>query len=68
MLPSVVVRARDYVREALAWLVDDGIAAAVDVTVERQGFDRLAIGVTITRPTGPAREHFDFVWGATGAV
>lgn len=60
-------RARDYARKALAWIVADGIAAAVDVTVEAQEQERLAIGVVLTRPTGPARERYDFVWEASAA-
>lgn len=60
-----VNRARDYAREALAWIVEDGIAAAVDVIVEAQAPDRLAIGVILTRPSGPARERYDFVWEAS---
>lgn len=47
---DVLTRARDYAEEALAWLVDDGIAASVTVTTERQGA-RLALGVTISRPS-----------------
>lgn len=62
--PSVINRARDYAREALDWMIRDGIASAIDVQVEAQG-SRRAIGVTIDRPTGPAREKFDLLWEAT---
>lgn len=64
-LPSVVQRARDYAAEALAWLIADGIVRTVEVEAEAQGADRLAFGVVITRPTGPGRQRFDFVWEAT---
>jgi len=62
---EVVGRARDYAREALQWLVDDGVASAVSVDAEAQPPAVLAIGVTIDRPGGPARQRFDFVWEAT---
>lgn len=73
-LAATVAAARDHAASALAWLRTDAIAATVAVDAERQttraplsggGTERLAIGVTITRPDGPARERYDFVWEAT---
>lgn len=61
---QVLRDARQYVLEALSWLTRDGIASAVWVEVEGQG-DRLAIAVTLDRPTGPARERYDFTWEAS---
>jgi phage gp46-like protein len=64
-LASVVVRAREYAIEALQWLVDDGIAAAVDVTAEivRQGV--LGLQIRIVRPDRARVDYrFDNVWGA----
>ena len=40
---------QDYAKEALQWLIDDNVAIGIDVTAERQGTDRLALGITITR-------------------
>ena len=57
--------ARSYAEEALAWLVEDGIAEAVAVEVHRQGRGGLGIGVTITRGTGtlaPEDLRFSFLW------
>jgi phage gp46-like protein len=64
-LASVVARAKQYAEEALAWLVEDGVASAVAVQAEAVGADILAIGVEITRPAGPGRLRFDFVWEGT---
>lgn len=61
---QVLRDARQYVLEALSWLTRDGIASAISVEVEGQG-DRLAIAVTLDRPTGPARERYDFTWEAS---
>lgn len=53
-LASVVQRAREYAEEALQWLVDDGIAAQVEVSaaIVRQGV--LGLQVRITRPDASA--------------
>ncbi len=57
-----VDRARTYAFEALAWLKDDGIVSALVVEAAAIGGDKLAIGVTVDRPEGPARQVYDFVW------
>lgn len=46
-LPEVLRRAHDYAFEALIWLVDDGIARAVDVdaTMPRPGLLALAVKI-----------------------
>jgi phage gp46-like protein len=49
LLPDTVARAREYALEALQWLIDDGVAARVEVDTERQGIDRLAIACRIYR-------------------
>jgi len=55
-LQSVIQRAKQYVIEALQWMIDDGVAIKIDVEVERQGYignDVLAIQVKIYRFSGP---------------
>ena len=61
------LRAETMVREALAWMIEDGICQAVDVTAELQGSppDRLALAVTIRR--GGASSRFDIPWIFEGA-
>lgn len=46
--------AEHYAREALAWLIEDGQAQAVDVSVTRHGNDRADALVMITLPDGAA--------------
>lgn len=66
---AVAVRARDYDREALAWLVADGIAAAVTVECSILPVDAgrrsaaLHSTIRITRPSG-ARLAIDYLWDA----
>lgn len=62
---SVLSRARDYAGTALRWMVEDQIAAAVDVEAQFPRPAWLALRVTITRPNGPQRQRFDFAWNAT---
>ncbi len=51
-LPEVLRRARTYAAEALQWLVDDGVARAVDVQafIPRNGW--LGLAITITKRDG----------------
>lgn len=69
-LVSVLARSRDYAREALQWLVDDGVARDVQITAEiiRQGV--LGLDVTVLRATGgPVRFRFETFWkGSSNAV
>lgn len=64
-LPSILRRAEDYAGAALAWMVDDEVAAKIDVTASFPHSGWLGLEVTIHRPTGPARQRFDFAWNAT---
>lgn len=52
LLPETAARAKEYAEEALQWLIDDGVAARVDVRTERQGLSTLAIGVQIYKSDG----------------
>ncbi|MFB0874559.1 MULTISPECIES: phage GP46 family protein [unclassified Sphingobium] len=66
---AVAIRAREYAREALAWMIADGIAASIAVTatvyrptaVAPQG--ALLLAVTIARPTG-VRVAIELLWDA----
>jgi phage gp46-like protein len=68
-VPVTAIRARDYCREALDWLVEDGVASSVDVEATlalvnaARASAALLIRVTIVRPTG-ARLAIDYLWDA----
>lgn len=53
----------EYTREALAWLVDDGVAASLDVSAAWVAADRLEVSVAITRPDG-RRHKYAYAWDA----
>lgn len=62
MLPETLVKAREYVLEALRWLVDDNIVSSVNVTTERYNMNTLAILVEVIKPQGSDTFNFQHVW------
>ncbi len=67
--PDVLRRAEEYAKEALQWLLDDGIASKLDVaatqgaTSTREPVLQLTVG--IHRPTtSPATFRFNLQWAA----
>ena len=46
---EVVARAREYAEESLQWMIDDALAAAVNVSTDREN-NRLNMSVEIVRP------------------
>lgn len=51
-----VVKLEHYASEALAWMIEDGVAKAVDVEAERDG-ECLGATIAITRPDGSRLEY-----------
>ena len=47
---TTLIKAREYVEEALQWLIDDRIAESIDVRVERLGIDTIAVSTIIKKP------------------
>jgi phage gp46-like protein len=47
--PDIPARAREYAEQALAWLVEDGVALSVIVQSERQGLETLVLSCLIVR-------------------
>lgn len=59
---DVAQRVPEYVREALAWMLQDRVVSSIDVIVEETR-ERLLWQVTITRPTGdPLTMRFAHAW------
>lgn len=62
--------AEDYAREALQWMLDDGVAASITVTSEFQGDvmdGRWAILIQIVRPNGESA-RFTALWDAQKVI
>lgn len=71
-LAEVIVRANEYAREALQWLIDDKVAQRVDVTAEaiRVGdADVLAVQGAVYRPSGgdPVQFRYNYAWQSQAA-
>lgn len=64
LLPDTPAKAREYALEALQWLIDDGVAAKVEVEAERQGLDMLALRVVVYKAGAsvPLDIRFTNVW------
>lgn len=68
-VPAVLQRARDYARESLQWLIDDGIARKVEVDAEFPRRGVITLTVIVHRSVeGPTRFRFETFWGASNAV
>lgn len=61
VLPSTVARAIEYAKGALQWMIDDGIASAVNVTGERAGLYQISLGIEIIKPTGEVL-RYAYLW------
>ena len=61
---STAQQAQDYAEEALQWLIDDGVAARVDVSATRRGISTLALTCTVVNRSGAvmARLQFANLW------
>lgn len=60
---ETLARARDYAREALQWMIDDGVASDITVTVERNAIDRIDLWIVITRDNGAKLDlRFSDLW------
>lgn len=61
VLPATVARAIEYCRDALQWMIDDGIATTVNVVGERAGLYQISLGIEILRPTGETL-RYAYLW------
>ncbi|MEP3246258.1 MAG: phage GP46 family protein [Sneathiella sp.] len=49
---ATLAEIREVCLEALQWMIDDGVASAVDIQIERDRLDGLAGTITISSPNG----------------
>lgn len=66
---TVARRAEDYTREALQWLLDDGVVGAVDIHAQIIWPSGLVVHIRYHRPDGSTDAvRFYWVWGESYAV
>lgn len=68
-LDSVLRRAEEYAKEALTWVIEDGIGDAVQVEAIhlRRGVLQLIVGIE-RQSTSVLAGRYDYVWGMTDGV
>lgn len=55
------IELENIMRDAFEWLLDDGIAASVDVSAARDGSNNIVGSATISKPSGQ-NIPFKFIW------
>lgn len=64
-ISEIPLRANEYVRESLQWLIRDGIVKSVKVDSYIEGQNILQIPIEVTKPDGKKVNYqFDSVWRA----
>lgn len=67
-LPQILSRAEQYCREALAWLVDDKIAARVECSAAYVAPGWMALAIDVYRPNGDRITYrHNYEWQAQAA-
>lgn len=62
---AVRLQAQGYISDALQWLVDDGVAASVDVETVWNRPNFLAARIVVVEPDGRATPfNYEWAWGA----
>lgn len=60
------LRAKDYAEDALAWLIEVGIAASITVEAEWQRAKMLGLRVVLFEPDGTELRVFNYQWAWKG--
>lgn len=55
---------KDYAKESLVWMIEEGMASDVEVSGEIVSSQQINLTVTIIRPDGES--YFDFLWSKEG--
>lgn len=60
---ATAAKAKDYARQALKWMEEDGVAARVEITSTRTGINTLQLGITVWQKDGTKHAIiFDDIW------
>lgn len=61
IMPETLALLKDYSQQALAWMIKDGVAKSIDITVVRTDISSAGIGIAINKPDGTTT-RYDYIW------
>ncbi|WP_410688796.1 phage GP46 family protein [Citrobacter braakii] len=59
---ALVNTVRNYLREALQWMLDDGVVSRIDIDIQRTGINELGNKIVLWRRDGPVTISFNDLW------
>ncbi|QLO03758.1 phage GP46 family protein [Citrobacter freundii] len=59
---ALVNTVRTYLRDALQWMLDDGVVSRIDINIQRTGINELSNQVVLWRRDGPVIISFSDLW------
>jgi len=61
--PDNIIKAKEYAIDALKWMITDGVAKSVDVSVARTSLNQLAFNITISKPDNTLNKY-EYLWNS----
>ncbi|MBW9428682.1 phage GP46 family protein [Enterobacter kobei] len=59
---ALVNKVRIYLRDALQWMIDDGVVSRIDIDIQRTGINELGNQIVLWRRDGPVTISFNDLW------
>ncbi|MBC1188973.1 phage tail protein [Kluyvera sp. SCKS090646] len=59
---ALVNTVRTYLRDALQWMLDDGVVSRIDIDIQRTGINELSNQIVLWRRDGPVIISFNDLW------
>lgn len=59
---ELVNTVRTYLRDALQWMLDDGVVSRIDINIQRTGINELSNRIVLWRRDGPVSLSFNDLW------
>ncbi|HEO9142930.1 TPA: phage GP46 family protein [Enterobacter roggenkampii] len=59
---ALVNTVRNYLRDALQWMQEDGVVTRIDIDIQRTGINELGNKIVLWRQDGPVTISFNDLW------
>jgi phage gp46-like protein len=59
---ALVNTVRTYLRDALQWMLDDGVVSRIDIDIQRTGINELGNRIVLWHRDGPVTFSFNDLW------